>query len=97
VSLFHVHEIRTSSCERDGRRKWEKKKESKKCADHVREKGETKLVRELVISEYYSSKLVSIFTYQNFLVKVARLLRVIFLVFSSNRPTVILVRLLGML
>jgi hypothetical protein len=74
-----------------------KKKESKKCADHVREKGETKLVRELVISEYYSSKLVSIFTYQNFLVKVARLLRVIFLVFSSNRPTVILVRLLGML
>jgi hypothetical protein len=73
------------------------KKESKKCADHVREKGETKLVREPVISEYYSSKLVSIFTYQNFLVKVARLLRVIFLVFSSNRPTVILVRLLGML
>jgi len=39
----------------------------------VREKGETKLV-----SEYYSSKLVSNFTHQNFLVKIARLLRVIF-------------------
>jgi hypothetical protein len=47
--------------------------EKKRCADHVREKGETKLVRELV-SEYYSSKLVSIFTHQNFLVKVVRLL-----------------------
>jgi hypothetical protein len=31
---------------------WEKKR--KKCCDRVREKGETKLVRELV-SEYYSS------------------------------------------
>jgi hypothetical protein len=50
----------------DERRKWEKKR--KKCADHVREKGETKLMRELV-SEYYSSKLVSIFTHQNFWLK----------------------------
>jgi hypothetical protein len=50
----------------DGRRKWEKK--GKKCADHVREKGQTKLVSELV-SEYYSSKLVSIFTHKNFLLK----------------------------
>jgi hypothetical protein len=49
----------------------------KMCCDHVREKGETKLVRELV-SEYYSSKLVSIFTHQNFLVKVVNLLGVIF-------------------
>jgi hypothetical protein len=48
-------------------------KREKNCADHVREKGETKLVRELV-SKYYSSKLVSIFTHQNFLVKVMRLL-----------------------
>jgi hypothetical protein len=39
----------------------------------VREKGETKLV-----SEYYSSKLVSSFTHQNFLIKLVRLLRVIF-------------------
>jgi hypothetical protein len=60
---------------RDGRRKWEKK--GKKYDDHVREKGEAKLVRELV-SEYYSSKLVSIFTHQNFLVKVVRLLGVVF-------------------
>jgi hypothetical protein len=72
---LYVHEIRTSSsCERDGR--WEKKmgEEMKKvCCDHVREKEETKLV-----SEYYSSKLVSIFTHQNFLVKVVRLLGVAF-------------------
>jgi hypothetical protein len=47
------------------------------CTDHVREKGETKLVRELV-SEYYSSELVSNFTHQNFLIKVVRLLGVIF-------------------
>jgi hypothetical protein len=40
----------------------EKKNERKKCVDHVRDKGETKLVRELV-SECYSSKLVSIFTH----------------------------------
>jgi hypothetical protein len=53
----------------ENRRKKEKKK---KCVDHGREKGETKLVRELV-SEYYSSKLVSIFTHQNFLVKMVRL------------------------
>jgi hypothetical protein len=53
------------------------KREKKNCADHVKEKGETKLVRKLV-SEYYSSKLVSIFTHQNFLVKVMRVLRVIF-------------------
>jgi hypothetical protein len=45
---------------------WRKKR--KKCADHVREKGETKLMRELV-SEYYSSKLVSIFTHQKFWLK----------------------------
>jgi hypothetical protein len=34
---LHVHEIRTSSCERDGR--WEKKmgeKNENKCVDHVR-------------------------------------------------------------
>jgi hypothetical protein len=49
----------------------------KVCCDHVREKGETKFVRKLV-SEYYSSKLVSIFTYRNFLVKVERLLGVVF-------------------
>jgi hypothetical protein len=36
----------------------------------MREKVETKLVNELV-NEYYSSKFVSIFTHQNFLVKVA--------------------------
>jgi hypothetical protein len=59
---------------RDERRKWEKKR---KCVDHVREKGETKLVRELV-NEYYSSKLMSIFTHQNFLVKVVSLLEIIF-------------------
>jgi hypothetical protein len=41
----------------------ERKKEN-----HVREKGQTKLVSELV-SEYYSSKLVSIFTHKNFLLK----------------------------
>jgi hypothetical protein len=46
----------------DGRRKWEKKKKKKKSADHVRDKWEAKLVRELV-SEYYSSKFVSIFTH----------------------------------
>jgi hypothetical protein len=71
---IHVHEIKTSSCERDGR--WEKKmreKKRKKYADHVRENGETKLV-----NEYYASKFVSIFTHQNFLIKVIRLLRVIF-------------------
>jgi len=34
-------------------------------------------VKELV-SEYYSSKSVNIFTHQNFLVKVVRLLRIIF-------------------
>jgi hypothetical protein len=62
---------------RDGRRKWEKKEKEKKCVDHLSDKGETKLVRELV-NEYYSSKLVSIFTHQNFLIKVVRLLRVIF-------------------
>jgi hypothetical protein len=54
---------------------WRKKR--KKYVDHVREKGETKLVRELV-SEYYSSKFMSIFPHQTFLVKVVRLLRVIF-------------------
>jgi hypothetical protein len=42
----------------------------------VIEKGKIKLMRELV-SEYYSSKFVSIFTHQNFLVKVVRLLGVI--------------------
>jgi len=54
----------------------ERKKE-KKCADHVREKCETKLVSGLV-SEYYSSELVSNFTYQNFFVKMVRLMRVVF-------------------
>jgi hypothetical protein len=58
----------------DGR--WEKKGK-KMCCNHMREKKEIKLVRELV-SKYYSSKLVSIFTYQNFLVKVVRLLEMIF-------------------
>jgi len=52
-------------------------REKKKCVDHVREKGETQLVRELV-NEYYSSKLMSIFTHQNFLVKVVSLLGIIF-------------------
>jgi len=42
--------------------RWKKKiGEKKKCDDHVREKEEIKLV-----SEYYSSKFVSIFTHQNF-------------------------------
>jgi hypothetical protein len=63
-------------CERWEIKENERKKE-KKCADHVREKGETKLVSGLV-SEYYSLKLVSNFTYQKFLVKMVRLLRVIF-------------------
>jgi hypothetical protein len=36
-----------------------------------------KLVSELV-SEYYSSELVSNFTHQNFLIKIVRLLEVIF-------------------
>jgi hypothetical protein len=49
------------------------KKKRKKCADHVKEKGKTKLV-----SKYYSSKLVSNFSHQNFLVKVVRLLKIIF-------------------
>jgi hypothetical protein len=53
------------------------KKKRKKCADHVRDKCETKFVSELA-SEYYSSKLVSILTHQNFLVKVVRLLGVVF-------------------
>jgi hypothetical protein len=57
------------------RRKWEKKE--KKCCDRVKEKRKIKLVRELM-SEYYSSKLVSIFTHQNFLIKVVRLLGVVF-------------------
>jgi len=55
----------------ENERKNEKKK--KKCADHGSEKEETKLV-----SEYYSSKFVSNFTHQNFLVKVVRLLGVDF-------------------
>jgi len=54
----------------------ERKKKKKKCCGRVIEKGKIKLMRELV-SEYYSSKLVSIFTHQNFLVKVVRLLGVI--------------------
>jgi len=45
-----------------------REKKEKKCVDHVREKGETKLVSELV-SEYYSSELVSNFTHQNFWLK----------------------------
>jgi hypothetical protein len=52
------------------------RKNKKKCADHVREKDETKLM-----SKYYSSELVSNFTYQNFLIKIVRLVRVIFSVF----------------
>jgi hypothetical protein len=51
----------------------ERKKKRKKYADHVREKGEIKLV-----SEYYSSELVSNFTHQNFLVKMVWLLGVVF-------------------
>jgi hypothetical protein len=54
-----------------------RKKEKKKYADHVKEKGETKLMNELV-SEYYSSEFVSNFTHQNFLVQMVRLLRVVF-------------------
>jgi hypothetical protein len=42
----------------------EENERKKKCANHVREKGETKLV--------------SNFTHQNFLVKMVRLLGVIF-------------------
>jgi hypothetical protein len=49
------------------------RKKRKKYADHVREKDETKLV-----SEYYSLELMSNFTHQNFLVKMVRLLGVIF-------------------
>jgi hypothetical protein len=49
------------------------RKKRKKCVDYVREKGETELM-----SEYYSSELVSNFTHQNFLIKMARLLRVVF-------------------
>lgn len=55
----------------------ENERKKKRCIDYVREKGETKLVRDLV-SEYYSSKLVIIFTHLNFLVKVVRLLKVSF-------------------
>jgi hypothetical protein len=62
---------------RDVRRKLEKKGKKKKCVNHVREKGKTKLVSELV-SKYYSLELVSNFTHQNFLVKMVRLLRVVF-------------------
>jgi hypothetical protein len=54
-----------------------REKKKKKCADHVREKGETKFVSGLV-SEYYSSELMSNFTHQNFLVKMVRLLGMIF-------------------
>jgi hypothetical protein len=62
----------------------ERKKE-KKCADHVREKCETKLVSGLV-SENASSNLVSNFSHQFFLVKMVRLLGLGsgFSVFSSN-------------
>jgi hypothetical protein len=59
------------------KKKKKKKKRGKKCVNHVREKEETKLVSGLV-SRYYSSKFMSIFTHQNFLVKVVRLLTVIF-------------------
>jgi hypothetical protein len=54
-----------------------REKKEKMCCDHVRKKDETKLVRKLK-NEYYSSKLVSIFTNKNLLVKVVRLLKVIF-------------------
>jgi hypothetical protein len=67
-------------CERWEMGEENERKKEKKCADHVREKGETKLMSELV-SEYYSSKLVSIFTHQNFFVKVMRLLEWVFSVF----------------
>jgi hypothetical protein len=53
------------------------RKKKKKCANHVREKGETKLVSELM-SEYYLSELVSNFTHQNILFKMVRLLGMIF-------------------
>jgi hypothetical protein len=49
-----------------------REKNEKKCVD-LREKCETKLV-----SEYYSSELVSNFTHQNFFVKIVRLLGVFF-------------------
>jgi hypothetical protein len=52
-------------------------KNKKKNVLIMREKRETKLVRKLV-NEYYSSKFVSIFTHQNFLVQVVRLLEMIF-------------------
>jgi len=53
----------------------ERKKEKKKYIDHVREKGETKFGEW--VGEC-SSKLASNFTHQNFLVKMVRLLGVIF-------------------
>jgi hypothetical protein len=55
----------------------ENERKKKKSVHHVREKSETKLVSELV-SEYYSSEFVSNFTHQNFLIKMVRLLRVVF-------------------
>jgi hypothetical protein len=55
----------------------EERKKKKVWCDHVREKGETKLVKELM-SEYYLSKLVRIFTHENFLVKLVKLLEVVF-------------------
>jgi hypothetical protein len=48
----------------------------------VREREKKKLVRELV-SEYYSSELVSNFIHQNFFVKVVRFLEVIFWCFHQ--------------
>jgi hypothetical protein len=69
---LYVHEIKTSSCERDVR--WEKKmgeKRKKKVCWSCERDRETKLMRELV-NEYYSSK------FQKNLVKVVRLLEIIF-------------------
>jgi hypothetical protein len=54
-----------------------REKRKKKCADHVRKKCETKLVSGLV-SENVLSNLVSNFNHQIFLVKIVRLLEVIF-------------------
>jgi len=59
---------------RDGRRKLEKKWK-KKCADHVREKGETKFDEW---AGEWITYFVSNFTHQNFLVKMVKLLKVVF-------------------
>jgi hypothetical protein len=60
-------------CER-----WEMGEERKKNVLWSYEREMRNKIDERVVSEYYWSKLVSIFTHQNFLVKVVRLLGVVF-------------------